>query len=157
MYKLWAGIFSISLAVALWFAVLAALQFWQYTRLDKQTFIHDATWKVQEISPSKFLIEVTYNYTVGDRDYPGKTLFETNPYPNPYAAKLDLPGWEKQQWRVWYVERHPEVSSLQKTVPTKALIHAILTLGVCVYFYLLRSLENSSWVRGLRTPRSKRL
>lgn len=157
MYKVWVLIFSLSVAITLWFTTLAVYEFWGYHRLNAQTSFQEGKWSVREKSPSQFFIEVAYTYAVDGVVYPGTTLFKTSPYPNPQAARLALPSWEKRIWKVWYVESRPEISSLQKTIPMKTIVHAILTWGISIYFYLLRRLEKSSWVRALKTPKSKRL
>lgn len=157
MYKLWLALFSVSCAITLWFSAIAAFHLWEYHTLSHQTSIEDPKWSIQEISTSQFMMQVDYTYRVEGRTYHQKTLFKATLYPNPYAAKMDLPAWEKKKWKVWYDASNPERASLQKIFPAQNIIHAALTIGVTLYFYLLKGLERSSWVRGLKTPKSRRL
>jgi hypothetical protein len=142
MYKLWIVLICITGAIALWFLSHALYDLNHYWKLGPTIPVEITQWKIQEISSSRFGIEALYSYEVNGKRYEGKTFFNKPIYLNPYAAEADLKKWQAHSWQAWYQKSHPEISSLQRNFPAKTMIHALLTLGVFVYFYLVREMSS---------------
>jgi hypothetical protein len=136
--KFWMILGCAVAAVALWVVGGALFGLAHYWKLSRPVSAQVVEWKVQEISPSSFAIEALYTYEVQGKRYSGKTLFDKPIYLNPYAAASDLKKWEALTWQAWIQPSHPEISSLQRNFPSKKIVHALLTLGVVLYFLFLR-------------------
>jgi hypothetical protein len=121
-------------AIALWYVGRAVLLLSEYWQLSASVPASATQWEVRERSESEYLLEATYQYEVKGVSFSGKTLFEKPVYLNAYAATADLAKWKGQPWEVWIRPSHPEISSLERKFPAQALVHALLTLGVGIYF-----------------------
>ena len=133
--------------VALWFLSTATYAYWKYARAGKKTQAHIENWGVEKIGSSKFAIAASYVFEVQGEKFEGKTVFKEPYYLNHLSAEDDLKKWASQHWEVWYDPSSPAFSTLQKLFPYKYIWHALLTLGVFVYFlgmrpYLLRLSNN---------------
>lgn len=119
--------------IALWFVGNALYQLAGYIRLGSQAPAQSLQFVVRERSSSHYLIEVLYSYQVEGVSYQGTTLFPQPVYLNRYSAEGDLPKWEKISWQTWYQKTNPQNSSLHRDFPMKALIRALLSIGVFLY------------------------
>ncbi|MBY0529962.1 MAG: hypothetical protein K2P51_07200 [Rhabdochlamydiaceae bacterium] len=136
--KFWVILGCVVGAISLWIVGAALFALSNYWKLSTPVPAQVTQWKVVEISSSSFAVEALYTYEFKKKNYSGSTLFDAPLYLNPYAAASDLKKWEALTWQAWIQPSHPEISSLQRHFPSKKIVHAVLTLGVVVYFLFLR-------------------
>jgi 4-amino-4-deoxy-L-arabinose transferase-like glycosyltransferase len=139
MIRFWRALVILTALVSIWFLSKALWQLWGYFSLNAQTKAEVFEWKVVEKSSAQFRIEAQYHFHVQDIRHEGKTQFSDLSFLNPYAAEGAIDKLKHQDWTAWYNQNDPNKSSLQKIVPFKACFHAILTLGVLVYFFFLKN------------------
>lgn len=149
--KVWFLLVFISGAIALWFCSLAIMGSWNYLRLAGKTTALVDTWEVQEINSSRFQVLAHYSYQVLEKSYQGQTFFKEPSYHNRPSAEADIQKLKDFEWDVWFDPKHPEVSSLQRIFPFKDCIYGLLTLGVFIYFLILRyfTFSKSMWKNDL--------
>ncbi len=126
----------ISGGIALWFLGSAAWDLWTYTRAGSKAEAHIEKWDVEEMGSSAFAISASYYFEAKGKKFQGKTLFKEPRYLNRLSAEGDLKKWEAQRWEAWYDPASPGFSTLQKLFPYKRIWHALLTLGVFLYFLI---------------------
>ncbi|MES2345264.1 MAG: hypothetical protein V4494_04935 [Chlamydiota bacterium] len=145
--KVWVLLVFITAGITLWFSVLALMGVWNYLKLEAKTVAIVDVFKVEEENPSRYVISGHYSYRVNGQIYEGETLFDRVHYLNRPAAEKDLEKWEKMSWEAWYNPKDPKQSSLQKMFPFKKCLYALLTLGVFIYFLILRyfTFSKSRW------------
>lgn len=145
--KLWWVLVFISGGIALWFAIEALIGMWNYHKLDRQTPAQIEIFTVVEKSSSKYLVNAKYIYQVDNLYLRGETLFVEPVYLNRISAEEDLKKWKEFKWEVWYNSNRPIESSLQKVFPFRTCLYALLTLGVFIYFLVLRyfTFSRSMW------------
>jgi hypothetical protein len=136
--KFWCLLVFISAGITLWFSVCALMGVWNYLKLEAKTTATIDLFKIEEETPSRYVISGHYSYRVKGENYEGETLFDRVHYLNRSSAERELMRWQQLNWDAWYNPRNPEQSSLQRMFPFKACLYAVLTLGVFVYFLILR-------------------
>jgi hypothetical protein len=140
IYRIWVVLLMISGLIALWFSGKALTEMWVYSRLDSATAAKTIRWDVREMGSSRFQIEATFYYEVKGLELENTTLFASHQYLNRYAAEQEIKGSADKAWNVWYQKNNPSFSSLEKEFPVKKSLHALLTIGVFVYFFFARGL-----------------
>jgi hypothetical protein len=102
-------------------------------------------WVVKEISSSEFALKSSYRFKAGEKEWSGKTIFKQPYHLNRDAAEKAVLEKKMQPQSVWYCRSNPRVNSLEKTFPYKKIFHALISLGVLGYFFVLhRYTENFS-------------
>lgn len=147
LYKLWVALIAISSAVAILFVSIAAKETWKYFSLNSSTSAEILEWNVTEVSSSRYALEANYRYQVGSVFHTCKRSLDSPRFLNRYAAENQIKSWQRKSWRVWYNERDPSHSFLERNFPRKQLFHALLTFGVAAYFYFSRHLLNVNFAR----------
>lgn len=140
LYKLWLVLLIISGGIALWFSGVVSVELWKFLRLNAHTQATISNWDVRDLSSSRFAIEANYRYEINGVVYSGKTIFEKPQFLNRFAAENHVKQLEAKRWHTWYRESNPTLSSLEREFPQKKCLQALLTLGVFVYFYFVRSM-----------------
>jgi hypothetical protein len=135
--QIWRILAAIAIAIALWFSSIAAYQIFQYLRLGSFAQAEVTRWSIKELSASRFAIEAFFEFEAKGKKYEGKSLLDSPVFLNPFAAEDAIKIREKEAFFAWYQPSNPEVSSLQKDFPLKSLIHALVTLGVLIYFIFI--------------------
>lgn len=136
--KLWCLLVLISGGIALWFSVMALWGAWKYIELDAKAAAKINGMQVEEKGSSCFILRAQYSYKANQKLYSGETRFSNPCYLNRAHAEDDLKKMQGFSWEVWYKNSDPSISSLQRNFPFKTCIYAILTLGVFIYFFILR-------------------
>ena len=125
-------------SVTLIFSWKVARDVFQYISLDSAVRAKEVQWQVKERSEEVFALEGLYEFSLGEKTYFGRSLF-TGPYfPNKKAAKEAIAKLSKESWTVFFSKKNPQNSSLQRFFPFLALIRAVLSIAVLVYFVCLR-------------------
>ena len=149
--KVWYLLVFISGAIALWYCSNAVLGAWDYLKLSAKTEAHVRCWEIHEENASSYAILAEYVYEVKEQPYKGKTLFQAPFYLNRPAAEAGIEKLKTFTWEVWYNPQAPKQSSLQRIFPFKTAVYAFLTLGVFLYFFVLRyfTFSRSIWKKDL--------
>ncbi|MBS0653997.1 MAG: hypothetical protein JSR39_10800 [Verrucomicrobia bacterium] len=134
MQGIWRVLATIAIGIALWFSSIAAYQLFQYFRLGSFAEAEVTKWSIKELSSSRFAIEAFFEFEANGKKYQGKSLLDSPVFLNPFSAEDAIKAKEKQAFYAWYQSSKPEISSLQREFPLKSLIHALVTLGVLIYF-----------------------
>ncbi len=137
MLQIWRILAVIATAIALWFSSIAAYQLFQYLRLDSFAQAEVTKWSIKELSSSRFAVEVFFEFQAKGKKYQGKSLLKSPIFLNPFAAEDAVKAKKKQTFFAWYQPSNPGISSLQRDFPLKSMIHALVTLGVLIYFIFL--------------------
>jgi hypothetical protein len=139
LYRLWLVLLMISGAIALWFSGIAADDMWKFFRLNAHTSVKIVSWQVRELASSRFAMEADYQFKLDSGAYSGKTIFEKPQFLNKFAAENYMRINGSKSWKVWYQAGNPAYNSLEKAFPKKQCLHALLTIGVFIYFFFARS------------------
>lgn len=134
LFQVWRVLVILAAGVALWFCVIAGYQLYHYLRLGSCAEAKVVAWNVKELDSSRFAIESIFEFQVDGVPYQGKSLLTSPIYLNPFAADEAIKLRDKEALFVWYQASNPLISSLSKEFPLKSFLHALLTLGVLLYF-----------------------
>jgi hypothetical protein len=140
LYRIWLVLLVASGMIVLWFSGAAAVGMWKFFSLNGQIPAKILNWQVQELSSSRFALEADYRFDVDGNTYIGKTIFEKPQFLNRFAAENYMRINGSKSWETWYRTNNPEHNSLEKEFPQKKCLHALLTLGVFIYFFFTRSM-----------------
>jgi hypothetical protein len=138
MMRLWAFLFALAGALALWFSGMALYEVWGYCRLAARAPGTVEHWEVVERSSSSFAIRASYLFRVCGQERRGETLFREPYYLNPMSAACAVEQLQSRPWEVWFCPKDPSLSSLQRFFPWKKVIHALIVTGVACYFFFLK-------------------
>jgi hypothetical protein len=139
-YQLWVILLVISGAIALWFSGIAVGGMWKFFGLSAQTPVKVLKWQVRELTSSRFALEADYQFEIDGVTYSGKTIFERPQFLNRFAAENYMRINGSKSWNTWYRTGNPKSNSLEKEFPQKQCLHALLTLGVFIYFFFARGM-----------------
>ncbi len=137
MQQIWRILAAFAIAIALWFSSIAAYQLFQYLQLGSFAQAEIKKWSIKELSSSRFAVEVFFEFEAKGKKYEGRSLLDSPVFLNPFAAEEAIKTREKQTFFAWYQTSNPEVSSFQRNFPLKSMIHALVTLGVLIYFIFI--------------------
>jgi hypothetical protein len=138
MLKFWFVLLILVGGTALWLFGKASYQLISYALLNERTPAHIEQLEIEQVGSSRFAIAASFTYEVEGKSYFGKTVFSHAYYLNYPTAEKALKNWKEKNWETWYSSYTHSYSSLQKIFPFKSCIHALLGIGVLVYFYFLR-------------------
>jgi hypothetical protein len=118
-----------------------------YFSLNKETNAISTRWSVSEKGPSSFALRVFYEFDPMKKIPFHGTVDLVKPYfLNAPSAQSALEVFAQKSWIVFYNEKNPSISSLQKIFPFKECFHFLLSLGVFVYFLFFRKILKRSGV-----------
>lgn len=138
MSKLWIGLISLSAILALWFSGKASIELWKYLKLNASAPATVSEWSVEQRSANVFVISGKYFFDTAGRRWDSSSVLSGHTYPNPYAAQRAIEPLQTQAWQVWYCQKDPSYSTLQKFFPFKRVFQALIALGVTIYFAGIR-------------------
>lgn len=140
LYKVWLTLLLISGGIAAWFSVAAGAKIWKYSRLNATVPATVTQWEIRDLPSSRFAVVADYRFEIEHVAYQGETIFEYPQFLNRFAAENYLKQLRVSDWKAWYRKSSPSLSSLEKELPQKECLQAILTVGVFAYFYFARSM-----------------
>ena len=135
--QLWKVLICLAVAIAIWFSALAAYQTFCYLRLSSSAPATVTRWQIKELGTSRFAVEAFFEFESNGRHCNGSALFGPPFYLNPFSAEGAIKAKKKETFTVWFQASNPSVCSLQKEFPLKSFMHALMTLGVFVYFLFI--------------------
>lgn len=89
------------------------------------------------MSASQFAIEADYAFEYEKKTYTATTRFAKPYHFNRLAAEKEMKILQKISAIVHFDPNNPAFSSLQRKFPLKKGLHAMLTIGVAIYFLFL--------------------
>lgn len=135
---LWQAFLTVVLLVALGYSGIALYHYYAYARLTVHTTsITSMQWQIQEKADDEYILKTDYVFNVGEQAFQGSTLWPREPYRNRYAAEQIIKARSGEHWQVWYDEKDPRHSSLEKHFPLKECLSAIFLWGLLFYFVWL--------------------
>jgi hypothetical protein len=146
MKRFWQVLLILTSLLSVFFIGKMAREMVAYFSLDQQGKALAVKWEVVEKSPSAFALAASYHFLDGDRLFEGFTEFPKPYCLNRLAAENVIREFASKEWNVFYKSSDAAFSSLQKMFPFKVVFQAILTLGVLVYFLVLKKISDRSFV-----------
>jgi hypothetical protein len=131
---LWQSLLLLVAATALVYTSIALYRTYSYSRLKETTFPLAIDWKVQEQDTDEYLLEASYQFTYGGKQYTGVAILEDDYYLNPWAAEKAIKENKTKTWTIWFNPNDPSYSSLQKKMPIKQWASAAILWILCFYF-----------------------
>ncbi len=111
---------------------------WKYCHWNGESKVAIAQWKIEEKGEDAFAVRVFYRFYVSEKEFFGETELAKPYFFNRLSAEKAVANLSLQEWIVFFAKIHPEDNTLQRRFPFLSLIHAVLALGVLVYFSFLR-------------------
>ena len=85
-----------------------------------------------------YSIAVNYQFDWNDQKITGRYHFPRPVYQNPYVTEEHMNSWKDKDWNIYFNPSRPTDASLQKKFPAKKGINLGLSLGILLYFLLLK-------------------
>jgi hypothetical protein len=122
---------------------IAMREYYLYLRLSVRLEASIDHWKVIKKSSSSYPIQGSYHFEFRGKTYQGASSLKP-PYPlnRPSAQKM-IANLEHSR-KIWIDPYNPTISSLEKVLPIKKIVYALITLGITLYFWFV---ETSSKIR----------
>lgn len=116
----------------------------KYFSLSRQETAYIDSWQVQEIDSASFAVQISYHFFVNGQEIAGKTELAKPFFPSHKSAEAAIKTLQQKPWKAFYSPKYVKKNSLQKAFPFRDCIHALLSLGVLIYFFILKK-----WVQKL--------
>jgi hypothetical protein len=128
---------GLSAICALYFTLSATFSLYAYSRIKQRAWPVVSDWRIIEVSQSQYAIEADYSFEYKKITYKGSTKF-AKPYSfNRPSAEKEIKILQEGPLVVHFDPKNPAYSSLQRKFPLKKCLHAMLTIGVAIYFLFL--------------------
>jgi hypothetical protein len=134
---LWRAFLLVVFAITLFYSGIALYRYYAYVSLSGQARPTAMEWNILKETDSQYIIETPYQFSVSNKTYTGKTVWEEKNYLNEYAAQEAIEDANGNTWVVYYNPRDPEKSSLERRLPVKEVAYAIFLWGLFLYFLWL--------------------
>ncbi|MBT3394084.1 MAG: DUF3592 domain-containing protein [Waddliaceae bacterium] len=134
---LWFCFLAAVFVAAMAFAGYSGYNVYRYNKTNRSCEAQSIVWGVEQRSSDSFVVVATYEYTIDDEEYSGKTTFKRKTYLNPWKAEEEYEAMAIQPWKVWYEAKKPENSTINKVFPLKVCIYSGILIALLVYFVLL--------------------
>ncbi len=121
---------------------LAMIDLYTYFRLRVRVEASVDRWKVIKKSSSSYPIQCQYHFEFQKNSHQGTSLLPPPYHLNRPSAEKALPKIETQ--KIWIDPYRPAISALEKELPLKKIVYALIALGVTLYFWLI---ETNSKIR----------
>ena len=145
MRRIWIVLLVVTSLVTMGFLVKTTLRLNRYFSLNTAAKAHFMDWKVVEKSSSSFALEVIYQFDAAKKEgVQGATELEKPYFFNLPSAEHAIQELSKKSWDVFYNDKDPSISSLQRNFPFKDCIQCLLTLGVFIYFLFFKKIMEKS-------------
>lgn len=131
-------VFILCLGISLWTGGQFLYQTYGYFHRSQSAPARLSNWEVLEKKEGKFSIEVTYEFWEKGAIRTGRFLFPKPTYSNPYVAEDLVEEWKEESWTVWYNPKQPTDVTFQKRFPLKEGAYFLISLGVILYFAILK-------------------
>lgn len=133
------------IGVALWFSIQAGVDLVRYLRIDRSVEPETISWEVEQQGRSHFRLRAHFSFVVDGERFESEALLPRRGYRNHWAAAAAKEKLEGEL--IWYAPSNPELTVLRRAFPVKSSVHALMILGILLYF---------AWI-GLYVTRSRRV
>ncbi len=145
MRRVWIVLLVVTSLVTMGFLAKTTLRLTQYFSLNTSVKAQAMDWKVVEKSSSSFALEVIYQFNAVKKEgVQGAIQLEKPYFLNLPSAERAIGELSKKSWDVFYNDKDPSISSLQRNFPFKDCIQCLLTLGVFIYFLFFKKIIEES-------------
>ncbi|MEZ5315212.1 MAG: hypothetical protein R3E91_03250 [Chlamydiales bacterium] len=93
-------------------------------------------WEIKEVRVNSYALIVSYFYTYNHKNYSSKEQLDLI-YPNPWAARRAIEKFQEKHSHGWIQHKIPEKSILEKKIPYKTTLSALMIWGLTIYFFFL--------------------
>ena len=131
------ALFILTGLATLWIGGGFFYEFYKYYELSHEAVVKLDNWKIHE-DEDRFTIRVNYSFDWKGQTIAGRYFFPRPVYHNPYIAEEHLKLWKEKEWKIYFNPKWPSDAALQKKFPTKKGIYLGLSLGILLYFLLLK-------------------
>jgi hypothetical protein len=134
----WIFFFALTGFCSLFYACKAGKELYIYHRLNGFTEAKITKWGILSVKEKKFYITAYYSFVFDSKSYFGKTVFSSYSL-NQLSAERALQEMNKKNFVAYFDDRNPKRSSLEKEIPMKNSLHALVCLSLFGYFFLLKN------------------
>lgn len=138
MNKFFICLLGIAFSVSLFTLGKASYGCLKYVLLSGKENAYIDKWEIEEKNSSSFAIEISYHFFINEKKVMGKTELAKPFFLSRKAAEEAIKTLEKKSWSVFFSPSRIEINTLQRHFPFRDCIHALLSIGVVIYFLLLR-------------------
>jgi len=132
-YKLQFLLILISFSIAIFLVGVSTVDIVKSLLLTQKVPAESIHLTIVETKSQNYKIEAVYTYLVNNKHFEKTEVISNVEFNNPYQAKKVIDSAEGN-WVVWYQKNHHDRASLQKEVSIKKIVHALLSVGVFIYF-----------------------
>lgn len=124
-------------AAALWIGGGFFYDLHRYFQLSEEAYVELDHWKVVE-DEENYSIKVNYSFNYNGQKILGAYHFPRPVYQNLHITEEHISSWKEKEWKIYFNPKYPTNASLQKKFPAKKGINLGLSLGILLYFLLLK-------------------
>lgn len=133
------------IGIAFWFSIQAGVDLVRYVRIDQSVLPETISWEIEQKGRSHFRLRAHFSFLVDGEQFESDALLPRRGYRNHWAAAAAKEKLEGEV--IWYAPSNPKLTVLRRAFPVKSSIHALVILGILLYF---------AWI-GLYVTRARKL
>ena len=134
---LWRAFLLVVFAITLFYSGKALYHYYYYVNLSAQARPTAMEWNILKETDNRYIIETSYQFSVSDKNFTGKTVWKDKNYLNEYSAKEAIEDANENTWVVYYNPQDLQISSLERKLPIKDAVYALFLWGLFLYFLWL--------------------
>jgi len=135
---LFIGLIILSSLVSVFLVFSAWWEICFYFSFDAKTNATVYRWHIVQKKTSQWALEGEFYFFIQGEKVLGRTQLAPPYFLQEKAAILAQETLSLQPWEVFYSSSNKEHNSLQRFFPFRSCIHAILAIGVFLYFIFLK-------------------
>lgn len=122
--------------LSIWFGGRAGMELYDYFSMSERVSANLEKLEIVEGKKGDYLLVADYYYRVKDVAYHQREFLKAK-YPNRFAATKARNKYANYEWKAWFSAKAPEKALLEKKIPYKSILSAIVLLVLWTYFFCL--------------------
>lgn len=135
--QIWLAFLLTTTLIVFWFSTITGYDLYYYFTRTSSNLPNTIEWAIKGKASDRYYLSATYQYTVGESLYDGKTAIESTSYRNIRAAEIALSEQKKKNLKIWHSPQNPENSTINNIFPLKSCFYTGLLWGLLLYFVWL--------------------
>lgn len=147
MRKIWNFLSITTIGIAVWFAVTAISQLYNYQAMSAKAAVQILSWNTESLASGYYTTQASFSFAPqkNAEDSSGALLSQTivtkarkGLFMSEFAAQKYIEEQQSQEVCCFYSPQKPHICALEHKFPLKASIHMLITTVIALYFLFVR-------------------
>ncbi|MBN2479881.1 MAG: hypothetical protein JXA94_06605 [Parachlamydiales bacterium] len=134
----WILVFIITFSICIYFSAVAINKVYKYLILNEKTYAVDKKFEIKNKNDDYFYVVLSFEYEAFNKKY-SKNVSLKGKFLNQFSAKEFIDKSSNKKLLIFFNKKNPNIFSIEKKFPYKNCIYAFITIGILIYFLILKA------------------